>query len=141
MFNSMKTSKHKQTVGCMLLGLILMVIALAACTSEKSAVEANSLPPGDAARGAVLFSERINDTPRCSACHADESTRMGPTLTNYSDVAESRSDLSAYEYTLDAIVRPGRHILRGYSNTMYADYGEKLSTQEIADLIAYMLDS
>lgn len=137
----MKSSKHKQCTGLMLLGLIIVVIALTACASEKSAVEANSLPPGDTTRGEALFSERINGTPRCSACHTDESTRMGPALTNYGDVAATRSDLSAVEYTLDAIVRPGRHIVRGYSNTMYADYGEKLSTQEIADLIAYMLDS
>jgi mono/diheme cytochrome c family protein len=137
---NMRLKNHGKYVGRTLLGLIAMVIALAACSEKTSSITLDSLPPGDAAHGGILFTESINGTPPCSACHTDKSIPAGPSLTNYRDEAGDRSNLSADEYTLDSIVRPAKTILRGYSNTMYAGYGEKLSAQDIADLIAYMLD-
>jgi cytochrome c553 len=133
-------NNHGEYVGRTLLSLIAMVVALAACSGKTSSITLDSLPPGDAAHGAILFTDSINGTPPCSACHAEKSTPAGPSLANYRDQAGDRSNLSADEYTLDSIVRPAKTILRGYSNTMYAGYGEKLSAQDIADLIAYMLD-
>jgi mono/diheme cytochrome c family protein len=136
----MRLKNHGEYVGRALVGLMALVIALTACSKKSSSITFDSLPPGDAAHGAILFTESINGTPPCSACHAEKSTAAGPSLSNYHDEAGDRGKLSADEYTLDSIVRPAKYILRGYSNTMYAGYGEKLSSQEIADLIAYMLD-
>jgi mono/diheme cytochrome c family protein len=136
----MKMNNNRQYVGRALLSLMAMVIALTACSGKTSSITLDSLPPGDSAHGATLFTESINGTPPCSACHTDISVPAGPSLANYRDEAANRSHLSANEYTLDSIVRPAKYILRGYSNTMYAGYGEKLSSQDIADLIAYMLD-
>jgi hypothetical protein len=47
---------------------------------------------------------------------------------------------SAREYTFYAIAEPGRYIVEGYGNAMYNRYDENLSPQEIADLIAYLLE-
>jgi mono/diheme cytochrome c family protein len=123
-----------------LISLMLLLMALVACSPPEPSMAMDGLPPGDAIRGAALFTESINGSPRCSACHTDTSTSAGPALTNYGDEAGSRTSQSAFEYTLDSVVRPAAHILRGYSNTMYSRYGGRLSAQDIADLIAYMLD-
>jgi cytochrome c553 len=136
----MKPNKHKEFFRHTILNMIVMLIVLAACTGKTSSIPLDSLPPGDAARGATLFTESINGSPPCSACHKEKSIPAGPALTHYREEADDRTNLSASEYTLDSIVRPAKYILRGYSNTMYVGYGEKLSSQDIADLIAYMLD-
>ena len=46
---------------------------------------------------------------------------------------------SAREYLYWSILRPGRYVVAGYSNIMYAGYEERLEAADIADLIAYLL--
>ena len=36
-------------------------------------------------------------------------------------------------------LRPGQHLVAGYSNLMYADYEDSLQAADLADLIAYLL--
>ena len=43
------------------------------------------------------------------------------------------------EYLYWSILRPGRYVVAGYSNIMYAGYEEGLEAADIADLIAYLL--
>jgi mono/diheme cytochrome c family protein/uncharacterized membrane protein len=119
----------------------ILVLVLAACSSEDTEFEYSDLPAGDAARGEALFAESINGSVACSACHTTTGgDGAGPTLENYAAVAGSRvDDQSAGEYTFYSILRPSKHLVQGFSNLMPSDYEEKLSQQEIADIIAYSL--
>ncbi len=120
---------------------VALVVLLAACSPKKLPFSLNDLPPGDAGRGALLFTQSINSAPACSSCHTTDGTRsVGPSLKGFGEEAGDRvKNQSAAEYAFDSILRPSRHVVRGYSNVMYSQYGDKLSQQNIADLIAYLL--
>lgn len=120
---------------------LLSVILVAACQPKDLGFGVSDLPPGDPARGAELFTQRISGTTACQACHAlDAGKSTGPSLHGYGTVAGTRVDgQDAATYTFTSIVRPAKHLVRGYSNVMPSDYADKLSHQEIADLIAYLL--
>lgn len=118
------------------LGLIVM-----ACAKEEPETSVLELPEGRAGIGASLFNQSINDAASCSSCHALSSARgAGPGMANYGDRAGNVVDgESAEEYTYWAILRPGRHLVSGYSNVMPSNYEDALSDQQLADLIAYLL--
>jgi mono/diheme cytochrome c family protein len=121
---------------CFSLGFLLW-----ACAPSEPAVSALDLPVGDAARGASLFSQSIMGNVACSACHTvDGREGSGPTLQGFGAVAGERiKGQSAEEYTYLSIVRPSAHVLRGYPNVMPVNYERTLTTQQIADLMAYIL--
>lgn len=123
------------------LSMIALALVLLACRPEELDFGVSDLPEGDAVRGAALFAERIDGAAACSSCHAlDAGQSSGPSLAGYAEVAGDRvSDQDAAEYTFTSILRPAKHIVRGYSNVMPDDYADKLSRQQIADLIAYLL--
>lgn len=122
----------------------MLLLMLAACSQNKpSAIAYEALPSqGDPARGAEIFNLPINGAPQCSACHIPGlTTGASPDLTGFSAVAGERvPGESAREYTFYAITEPGRFITPGYGNAMYNQYDTKLSPQDIADLIAYLLE-
>ena len=119
----------------------LLSALLLACAPQDLPYQLNDLPAGDAERGAVLFTQPVNGAPSCAACHStDGSPSSGPTLAGYSELAGSRvKGESAAAYSFNSILRPAKHIVRGYSNVMYSQYADKLSQENVADLIAYML--
>jgi cytochrome c553 len=124
-----------------LTGLMLVAfLALAGC-STGGEIAFRDLPPGDAQRGAALFTEQVRGAPACSLCHALDSERInGPALNGFSAVAGTRVEgFSAQEYSLQSIMRPAAHLVSTYPNVMYNQYKERLSRQQIADLIAYLL--
>lgn len=123
-----------------LAGLVLVVV-LASCRRDDLPYSLDDLPDGDPGRGAVLFAEVIDGAPACSSCHAVEGRESsGPSLEKFGSMAGERVDgQSAEEYAFDSILRPAKHVVRGYSNVMYSDYGDRLSQQDTADLIAYLL--
>lgn len=118
---------------------VVVIGLLSACNSQSAGLA--SLPEGDAERGAELFTERVNGTPACISCHAlSDESRTGPGVAGYGEIAGSRvGGQSAEEYTYQAIVRPSAHLVEGYGNLMYAEYRSRLSEQQIADLMAYLL--
>ncbi|MBK8026513.1 MAG: cytochrome c [Chloroflexi bacterium] len=125
-----------------LLALVaVMVIMSVACSGTAPADPSASLPAGDAQRGQTLFAESVGGAPPCSNCHSlDGSGTDGPTVAGYGAAAASRvSGMSAVAYTYDSIVHPSAHVVSGYGNLMYNQYGRRLSPQQIADLIAYLL--
>ncbi len=119
--------------------IIVSVFFFAGCASNTG--NFTDLPAGDAERGEILYSENINGAPNCASCHSLEDERLvGPALAGYSTVAGSRVEgQSAEEYTYHAIARPATHIVDGYSNLMYSEYGSKLAEHDLADLIAFLL--
>jgi mono/diheme cytochrome c family protein len=108
-----------------------------------------SLPEGDPRAGASLSQSA---QAGCSACH--ELAAVGPAWaaeasqpgigeragqrvaqSDYSGEAET-----AGQYLLESIVNPYAYVVEGFdASLMPRDYGERLTAQEAADLIAYML--
>jgi mono/diheme cytochrome c family protein len=119
---------------------VFLILILAACSSSPGGSFAE-LPTGDAVRGAALFTESINGAPACSECHTlDGQILVGPSLQGYSERVQTEAvSASPQEYTYTSITQPAAHIVSRYSNTMYAQYAQQLSPQQIADLISYLL--
>lgn len=124
--------------------LIVFAIVLAACSADPPAIPFDALDfnLADAGSGEKLYNQSNNEAPSCSACHTitGEDTGIGNTLAGIADVAPERvAGQSAEEYLYWSILRPGEHLVAGYSNIMFADYEESLETADLADLIAYLL--
>lgn len=123
-----------------LIGCVAGSMILAGCSSQAQSLTVADLPTGDATHGAALYSQQINGAPACSTCHSlDGSTIVGPSLQGFASRAATQTDLAADAYTLQSIVQPATHIVSGFTNAMYTQYGQKLSRQDLADLIAYLL--
>lgn len=121
-----------------LFGIVMLCLLLAACAPAPVPTD---LPPGDAASGEALFTQAINGAPPCSSCHAlDETGVVGPGFAGYGAVAGTRVEgLSAEAYTAQSITQPVAHIVSGFANIMYSNYGQKLDAQQVADLTAFLL--
>lgn len=121
--------------------IIFLVLLCVACGPTGSAGGPVELPPGDAGAGDTLFHQKIGGLPECSSCHSLDGTRgTGPSLQGLSAVAGTRrSGEDATTYTMNSILSPGQYIVPGFSNLMPAAYGQQLSRQQLADLIAYVL--
>lgn len=123
--------------------VLAAVWALAAgCTQNaETSIPYSAIPPGgDAERGAQLFNQTINLAPACSGCHTGQENAASPDLTGFGAAAGTRVvGQDAREYAFYSIAEPGQHIVEGYGNVMYNQYDEKLTPQQIADLIAYLL--
>lgn len=95
------------------------------------------LPAGDPANGAILFTEQ-----GCTACHSLDGTRLvGPSLQGIGQRAASRK--AGYEaelYVRESILLPCEVVVEGFTCVMPQDFGERLTAQNLADLIAYLLE-
>lgn len=122
------------------LTLILLSACAAAPSDEEVAEGFAALPEGNAARGAAVYT-LVDDFPPCTSCHAIEGRSVnGPALAGYGTVAGTRvTGQSAEEYTYIAIVQPSDHIVESYPDIMPQVYQDRLTPQEMADLIAYLL--
>jgi cytochrome c553 len=120
--------------------VVVLLLVLAGCGGAATP-EAVSLPEGDAERGADLFNTSIGDAPTCGTCHAiSDESRVGPNMIGYGARAGTRVEgQSAEAYTYNSIAHPADYIVEGFSNVMYTQYETKLSAQQIADLIAFLL--
>lgn len=104
---------------------------------------------GDAARGELLYNgqERAQGQPvvlACSSCHEGAAQAPG-TIGTWSRVQNDRLALAEFagytveQYLVESIVRPNDYISPGYnSGIMPQTYGEQLSAQDLADLLAYL---
>lgn len=115
-------------------------LLLASCSSTDSS-NYQSLPAGDASRGVQLFRQSVNGAPPCASCHSlDGSVIVGPSLKGISTGAGARvAGTDAANYIYQSITRPAAYIVSGYNNLMYNQFDRKLTPQQIADLIAYLL--
>ncbi|MEL6148403.1 MAG: cytochrome c [Chloroflexota bacterium] len=122
--------------------LIVLAFILAACGGAESVISYADLPTeGDAVRGETLYFQASGLSPACSSCHVAEAAGAPVLDEGYPALAAERVEgQDAHEYTFYAIAEPGQHIVEGYGNAMYNRYDENLAPQDIADLIAYLLD-
>lgn len=119
--------------------MVVLGVLLTACASRGG--DFASLPLGDVTNGEILYHESVNGAPTCVSCHSlEDAVLVGPSLAGYGEIASTRLEgQSAEEYTYNAIVRPASHIVDGYINVMYSEYSTRLSEQDLADLIAFLL--
>jgi nitric oxide reductase subunit C len=125
-----------------LLALAVMYVVISACAPTSLS--------GDPEEGRKLYMQQtIDGAPGCITCHdpGPEEEKIGPSHDGI--VTRSRETLASPEYTgsagdaegylLESILEPDAFVRAGYpSGTMPQDYGEILSDQQIADLIAYI---
>jgi mono/diheme cytochrome c family protein len=126
--------------------LVIVMLVVAGCSPasvNEEPLRFEDLPTGDAVRGEQLFSQSINRAPTCSSCHMVEGAGNAatPSLAGYGAIAGERvAGQSAEEYSFWSIVDVGRYVVPRYANVMYHDYGNRMTPQDIADVIAYMLE-
>lgn len=99
---------------------------------------------GDPARGAEIFSQGRNEAPPCMTCHlvtkGGYGFSLGPNLQGVAERAGSRiAGFSAPQYLEDSILHPAHFVVPGFHVSMYTDYADHLSAQDVADLVAYLL--
>jgi mono/diheme cytochrome c family protein len=99
----------------------------------EGTIEEQTVAGGDPEAGKEVF-ETAN--PGCGTCHtfepAGSSAEVGP------DLDESLADLDAQEIQ-QAIVNPDAEVAEGFQpGVMPKDYGEKLSDEQLADLVAFL---
>jgi cytochrome c553 len=122
---------------------VLLVVAMLASVEvfggehEGEGGEATrTLPKGDAAAGEEVFTSA---QPSCGNCHTLEAAGASQTLgPNLDEVLRGKDAAFIQESILD----PDAEVAEGFpDNLMPEDYGEKLSDQELADLIAFLARS
>ncbi len=118
-------------------------------TDTESILKEITKPMGDAARGDQLYHGQVvsgfGSILACIGCHQDSVDGIGPmTEGTYTRVINERLKQSQFigytaeKYLIESIVLPGNHIVDGYVNAMQMNFGEILTTQDLADLIAYL---
>jgi cytochrome c551/c552 len=99
---------------------------------------AAALAAADPSRG-----ETVALTNGCYGCHnTDPSvTTTGPTWANLADTASNRiAGTSPANYIYTSIINPGAYVVPSYpSGVMPANYGEIISTEDLANLVAFLL--
>jgi mono/diheme cytochrome c family protein len=99
---------------------------------------AGSQPSGDAVNGKAVFM-----SSGCAACHtfkaAGSTGKVGPDL----DLLETYANKAGQpleDFTTEAIIHPpAKYVPPGFpTNAMPTNFGKTLSTQQIADLVAFL---
>jgi hypothetical protein len=100
---------------------------------------AAELPPGEPSRGQQVF-----DNFGCQACHslAPGDDRTGPSLAGLNQRAASAvPGYTPEQYVYESIINPEAHLAPGYGRgLMPSNYGSRLTPQQLADLLAFLLD-
>jgi nitric oxide reductase subunit C len=145
----------------LLIALLAIVVMLAACGGgEEPAAPAAPVaqPPvatgaGDAAAGQALFSKSVlNGNAGCVTCHSLEPGKalVGPSLAGIASRASSTvPGENAEQYIRQSIMDTNAFLAKGcnaadpeapcVASIMPQDWPDKLSEQEINDLVAYLL--
>ena len=127
--------------------ITIAIVLIASRPFDVSATpQRSSAVVGDAERGVELFKLGANGAPACTVCHATRTGGFftqhltGPNLSGLSERAgQSVAGMSAEDYIHTSIVDPGSHVVEGFADLMFPDFAEKLSEQDIADLVAYLM--
>lgn len=94
-------------------------------------------PAGNAANGKTLYAAN-----GCGACHtytpAASTGKVGPDLDNLAAEAKKANRGPLDEFVKQSIVDPAAYIAPGFPNAMPPTFGQKLSAQQVADLVAFL---
>ncbi len=77
----------------------------------------------------------------CVACHrVGAANGIAPSWVGIAGRAATRHPpLTAAEYIYQSIVDPGAYVVEGYPDVMPKDFAQRISDQELGDIIAYLL--
>jgi mono/diheme cytochrome c family protein len=123
----------------LLIVLAAIAVLLAACAGGSATVGPTPTidPESDAGLGRTLFQAQ------CGVCHSTEEgvTLVGPSLAHVASRAGDRvSGLSAEDYLHDSIVRPDDFTVPGFpSGGMRQDFGQTLTSDQVNQLVAYLM--
>jgi cytochrome c oxidase subunit 2 len=118
--------------------ILFGVLLLAGCGGEKTVSPTGSvegtLPK--AAKGNPAAGKKVFDDNGCGGCHtfkaAGANGKIGP---NLDDVLKGKDA----EFVKTSITDPNAEIASGFQpNIMPQNYGSQLSSQQIADLVAFL---
>jgi hypothetical protein len=85
--------------------------------------------------------ETVMTTYGCLACHrTGAENNVAPAFVGIAEIAaQQRPPMPAAAYLYESIVFPGAYVVEGYSDVMPHDLGDRMTDQEIGDVIAYLL--
>jgi len=123
-----------------LFAAIAIAIPIVLITSASSTQATNSPPPTVAP---VLPGEGLAVELGCVACHTTDGTDLvGPTwagLAGSDRLLDSGETVVADDpYLLRSIVDPPAQVVAGFNPIMPTGYGDRLTVEEISDLIDYI---
>ncbi len=76
----------------------------------------------------------------CAACHIQGGGQIAPLFDGIATRAEMmRPPLTASAYLYESIVFPQNHLVEGYANAMPNNYLQTLTSQQLGDILAYLL--
>ena len=124
------------------LGLVMMLLVACAAMSTPQS--------GDADRGRSLFNQPVQgdrgEVQACSRCHAikdgeKSATNLGTNLHDIGTRAgKTVAGQSAEDYLRTSITDPDAYLAGNFQGgLMYRGYAKSLTSQQIDDLVAYML--
>lgn len=96
----------------------------------------SELPEGDAANGQALF-----ESLGCSGCHVAGAPATAPAIDGIASRAGERVDgYTAEQYIRESILKPEAYVVEGYDPLMATlQFGDRLTPQDVADIIAYLM--
>lgn len=120
---------------CALAGVLGIMLLITACSSDEAEAQAKI----DAGRE-IYETGGAAELP-CATCHSlDGSELVGPTFQGVSERAGERVEgMSADEYIHQSIMAPSQYVVSGYSDAMPKTYSEKLSEEDIDNLVLFLL--
>ncbi|MCA0457229.1 MAG: c-type cytochrome [Chloroflexi bacterium] len=104
---------------------------------------------GDAANGDALYhgfaKTGLSNTLACTGCHMQMANGVGPmtdgTYTRASTERLAEPQFAGYtpeQYLIESIVLPSDYVVPGFVDAMQKDFGNILTPQDMADIIAYL---
>lgn len=137
--------------GLMVFCLCLCVIAIAANAAywggyqnlDRRGPQTSPAEAGESLDEGSSGHQIFNNTGGCSACHSlnHGETRVGPSLAGIAARAGTvRSDMTAEMYLTESIVEPEAYVVEGFKgDIMPANYGQRLSSEELEALVVFLL--
>jgi cytochrome c oxidase subunit II len=103
----------------------------------EDVVDVGELPEGTPSEGQPQYDEL-----GCKSCHSlDGSVLVGPSFQGLGQRAEGRSaEESAQQYLAHSILRPHDFLVPGFQPVMPENFGQLLTADELADLIAFLME-
>ena len=133
------------TAGAAFALIVFALIAVFTFESSDLPTAANvvTTPAPPTTAGPVASGESVAESFGCLACHSiDGSILVGPSwqgLAGSERVFDDGSTAVAdTEYLRESIVNPGARIVEGFTNAMQADFGDRMTSEEIDAVVEYI---
>lgn len=102
---------------------------------------------GDPLQGQLLYNNEENAADGnllgCTGCHSEEITAPPTegTWTRWDEIRSKEPQFEGYtfeHYVVESIIHPWDYLVPDYGEVMPTNFGDRLSYQDLADLIAYL---